>query len=262
MNIDLSDSDMEETRGPALPKASKGNGTDDAKSFKPNPGAFASGDESEVDASEFESESDGDDEGSDAEEFSGFGHADSSQDEEEGEDEGDEDEDEDMVIQEPELPSDAFDSDDETGTGGDLRDFVDSLPGSKKRKVEFEQGEGQGEGVAEADAGKKKRRVLPSMQGPGGRNEGGDFGLNPSMWIVALISRKRTDSYSPPSLQAHPDVAACLGPIIQGFRNGTAQSGHGIQGLQGRPDIDLEAGNAVCTSAHCCHGASRPRSGI
>ena len=184
IDIDLSDSDMEEIRRPALPKASKGNGIDEAKSFKPNLGAFASGDESKDGASELDSESEGDDEGSDAEEFSGFGHADSSQDEEEGDDQGDEDEDEDededMVIQEPELPSDAFDSDDETGAGVDLRDFVNSLPGSKKRKVESEQTEGHGEGATEADTGKKKRRVLPSMQGPGGRDDGGDFGLNPS----------------------------------------------------------------------------------
>lgn len=118
---------------------------------------------------------------SDAEEFSGFGGGEASLDADSEDNEDEEEDDEDMVIQEPSLPSDSeeFDSDDEAGPAVDLRDFVDSLPGSKKRKVEFEETEGRGKDAADAE-NKKKRRVLPSMQGPGGRDEGGEFGLNPS----------------------------------------------------------------------------------
>ncbi|GHJ89689.1 hypothetical protein NliqN6_6091 [Naganishia liquefaciens] len=206
IDIDLSDSDMEETRRPSSGSRStrpnEGEDADEAKSFKPNLGAFADGDESEDDMSVLDSDEedeslDEEDGESVAEEFSGFGHGDSSLQEDEEEDESEEDEDEDMIVQEPELPSDAYDSDDETGAGVDLRDFVDSLPGGKKRKVEFEQTDGPGEAVVEADASKKKRRVLPSMKGPGGRDEGSDFGLNPTnkLTLTSLLA-------SDPSLKA------------------------------------------------------------
>jgi hypothetical protein len=171
---------MEDAQTPATSsraKQSKANGQDEAKSFKPNLGAFANGDNDDEDDDEF-SDLDEDEE-SNAEEFSGFAGA--ADDATEDGDEDEDDEDADMVISEPSLPSDAeLDSDDE-GDNVNLRDFVDSLPGGKKRKVAFEDGDALAEGAADAEVvGKKKRRVLPSMQGPGGRDEGGDFGLNPS----------------------------------------------------------------------------------
>jgi hypothetical protein len=186
IDIDLSDSDMEETQPKSRSKASRKGGDDDeAKSFKPNLGAFANDGDSEDDMSDMDS--DEEEEGSDAEafsdaeEFSGFGGGEATLDADSEEDEDEEDED--MVIQEPSLPSDSdFDSDDEAGPAVNLRDFVDSLPGTKKRKVEFEETEGRGKDSADVE-NKKKRRVLPSMQGPGGRDEGGEFGLNPSKWI-------------------------------------------------------------------------------
>jgi hypothetical protein len=138
----------------------------EGKSFKPNLGAFKAG--SDEDASDEEDEF-SDEDGSDVEEFSGFAA---------GNDESDEEEDDADMISEPSLPSDAdLDSSDEDSPV-DLRGFVDSLPGGTKRKVAFE----EDDVPAVADEGKKKRRVLPSMQGPGGKSEGGDFGLNPSEW--------------------------------------------------------------------------------
>lgn len=174
INVDLSDSDMEDPAPRSKP--SKSNGQDEGKSFKPNLGAFAgdSDDEEEDDFSDLDEE-----DASDVEEFSGFAGAD---------DASDDNEEDAEMISEPSLPSDAeFDSEDEDDKPVNLRDFVDSLSGGKKRKVAFEDGEAIAEGVADGAGGKKKRRVLPSMQGPGGREEGGDFGLNPSEWSRSCL---------------------------------------------------------------------------
>lgn len=192
INVDLSDSDMEDTATRSKPF--KSNGQDDGKSFKPNLGAFADGsdDGEEDDFSELDSE----DDGSDVEEFSGFAGAD---------DASDDDEEDAEMISEPSLPSDAeFDSDEDDTHPVNLRDFVDSLPGGKKRKVAFEDGEAVAEGVADEAAGKKKRRVLPSMQGPGGREEGGDFGLNPSECASFLPETSLTTFPQLPNSHSRP----------------------------------------------------------
>ncbi|KAJ9111641.1 hypothetical protein QFC19_000998 [Naganishia cerealis] len=181
VDVDLSDSDMDV----AEPVTRRQNGTRskpdqaDAKSFKPNLSAFAGDDDDEDD----ELSSGEDDDASDDDEEQEFTGLSTLQDHDDEDDEDDEDnEDEDMIIPEPSLPSDAeFDSeDDEAENNVDLRDLVNSLNTGKKRKVAFEDTGANAADANEDTAGKKKRRVLPSMQGPGGREEGGDFGLNPT----------------------------------------------------------------------------------
>ncbi|KAJ9118136.1 hypothetical protein QFC22_004039 [Naganishia vaughanmartiniae] len=180
VDIDLSDSDMDVSHPKR--KSTRTGGDAHAKSFKPNPSAFA-GEEGDESFSEEDEELSDDDE--DEQEFTGFGAMPADKDsdaDDETEDEED-DEDEDMILPEPSLPSDAeFDSEDDEATNKvDLRDLVNSLNSGKKRKVAFDDGDRKNAADANDDtAGKKKRRVLPSMQGPGGRDEGGDFGLNPT----------------------------------------------------------------------------------
>lgn len=191
VDIDLSDSDMDVPQPKQKSTGTKGNL--DAKSFKPNLGAFAGDEDDELFSDEDEELSDDDEE----QEFTGFSamQAEEESDHDDGSDEEDEevegdDEDDDMVVPEPSLPSDAeFDSDDdETNNQVDLQDLVNSLNSGKKRKVAFDEVENKDSADVNDDtAGKKKRRVLPSMQGPGGREEGGDFGLNPSEFKLSLL---------------------------------------------------------------------------
>ncbi|KAJ9099810.1 hypothetical protein QFC21_003809 [Naganishia friedmannii] len=189
VDIDLSDSDMDVPR--PKQKTTRTSDDADAKSFKPNLSAF----EGDDDAESFSDEDEGllDDE--DEQEFTGFGAMPDADDETDGDDDDEDeaDEDEDMILPEPSLPSDAeFDSeDDEANNKVDLRDLVNSLNSGKKRKVAFDDVENKNAADANDDtAGKKKRRVLPSMQGPGGREEGGDFGLNPTskLTLTSLLA--------------------------------------------------------------------------
>lgn len=82
------------------------------------------------------------------------------------------------MVSEPELPSDAeVDGEEEVTAGPNaingLADFVSSLP-STKRKVELSDEE---EPTGAKDLSAKRRRVLPSQQGPGGREDAGEFGV-------------------------------------------------------------------------------------
>lgn len=86
------------------------------------------------------------------------------------------------MASEPELPSD-IETDDEdelvgSNLGGGLMDFVSTLP-SAKRKAEDSEVEDSviSTGGVPEDVPAKRRRVLPSRQGPGGREDAGEFGI-------------------------------------------------------------------------------------
>jgi U3 small nucleolar RNA-associated protein 14 len=171
LNIDLdeSDDDMAKTAG----------------AFRPNVAAFVGDndededddeDDLELELEDDENMEDEDDEDDEDEQppASRFKKAvakgDDNQEEQEDEEtasEEDEDEDEeDEDMPEPSLPSESdseADNDD-----ADLLDFVQSLPSVGKRKVDDEE--------AKEEAQSKRRRVLSSQRGPGGRDDAGEFG--------------------------------------------------------------------------------------
>lgn len=98
-------------------------------------------------------------------------------------------------ISEPSLVSDdEIDQDHEPSN--DLEDFVSKLAStSSKRKVEGEEQTEAGSPVPETAA--KRRRVLASAQGAGGREDAGDFGINSTnkLTLSSLVA-------SDPSLQS------------------------------------------------------------
>jgi len=84
---------------------------------------------------------------------------------------------------EPALPSDSEMEDDEEIATKDprhgLENFVATLPSatSKRKAVDINDNLTLGAEDEEADIPAKRRRVLASRQGPGGREDAGEFGV-------------------------------------------------------------------------------------
>ena len=87
------------------------------------------------------------------------------------------------MASEPELPSDLdTESDDEAAAeepkSKDLADFVSSLATTKRKADQTDENDSAVPAFVSAnELTAKRRRVLPSQQGPGGREDAGEFGV-------------------------------------------------------------------------------------
>ncbi len=106
--------------------------------------------------------------------------ADEEENSEEDEEEDDEIGDNDEEMPEPSLPSDSEDEEEPSRIADDdLLSFVQSLPTGEKRKAEIDHQEDQ-------ETENKKRRVLQSRRGPGGRDDAGEFGSSSGKCFQAV----------------------------------------------------------------------------
>jgi hypothetical protein len=135
-------------------------------------------------------------------------------------------EDEDAV--EPQLPSESEsgEDDDEASAGpaskNALVDFVAHLPLASTKRKAGDSSEDVGTSLHPQDSASlstKRRRVLPSHQGPGGREDAGEFGMGAGTCSICVNQIARSPAHriicSCYSLKTHIIFSYRVRPVLQ-----------------------------------------------